>query len=102
MGDGGSLVTPSFFTNKRKMYIIPGTSAHAQIYKNAKGKKLEDFKVVLGKMISNNIDFGASIFPKGQSILLSFFAKVRRTSPTFLYLWRSVLSVVYEMASDAG
>jgi hypothetical protein len=61
------------------MYIIPGTSAHAQIYKNAKGKKLEDFKVVLGKMISNNVDFGASIFPKGQSILLSFFAKIRQT-----------------------
>jgi hypothetical protein len=50
------------------MYIIPGTSAHAQIYKNAKGKKLEGFKAVLGRMISNNVDFGASIFPKGRSI----------------------------------
>jgi hypothetical protein len=84
------------------MYIIPGTSAHAQIYKNAKGKKLEDFKVVLGKMISNNVDFGASIFPKGQSYLLSFFAKIRQTSSTSVYIWKCVLSVVHEVASEAG
>ncbi|CZR60538.1 related to hydrolases or acyltransferases (alpha/beta hydrolase superfamily) [Phialocephala subalpina] len=48
------------------MYIIPGHSGHAQIYKNTKGKKMEVQKSMLSNPISAKVDFGASLFPKGK------------------------------------
>jgi hypothetical protein len=49
------------------MYFIPGTAGHANIYKNAKGKKLEQFNShFLNSIIPEQVDFGASIFPKGK------------------------------------
>ena len=83
MGYGMSIQgQSSFFAHGIKLYFVPGTSGHAQIYKNAKGKKLEEFKDdFLSKIISKNVDFGASIFPKGQFILLSILTCSGRTSP---------------------
>jgi hypothetical protein len=50
------------------MYIIPGTSGHANIYKNARGEKLEHFKKdLMERLMPKEVDFGASIFPKGMS-----------------------------------
>lgn len=46
------------------LYLIPGTSGAAQIYKNSKGKKLESLTEYLSKPISKDVDFGVSIFPK--------------------------------------
>lgn len=50
------------------MYIIPGTSGHANIYKNMKGKKLDLLKEYLfSRALGSTVDFGASIFPYGKS-----------------------------------
>lgn len=48
------------------MYIIPGHSGHAQIYKNAKGTKGKAQEAAFSTPISPKVDFGASIFPKGK------------------------------------
>jgi pimeloyl-ACP methyl ester carboxylesterase len=49
------------------LYLIPGTAGHVEIYKNAKDpKKLERLmKAIGGKVMGKEVDFGASIFPKG-------------------------------------
>ena len=51
------------------MYIIPGGAGHANIYKNLKGKKLEQLTRDLNKKLSPEVDFGASVFPYGSSLL---------------------------------
>ncbi|KAH8592777.1 Alpha/Beta hydrolase protein [Bisporella sp. PMI_857] len=46
------------------LYIIPGTSGHANIYKNCKGKRLPLFKeYFLNRVITDQVDFGVSVFP---------------------------------------
>jgi hypothetical protein len=53
-------------TNSLQLYLINGTSGHASIYRNVKGKGLESFYTdLLNKTVPNNVDFGASTFPKG-------------------------------------
>lgn len=51
------------------LYLIPGTAGHAEIYKNAKDpEKLDRFKKEFtDKVMGKDVDFGASIFPKGMS-----------------------------------
>jgi len=52
------------------MYIIPGTSGHANIYKNGKGKKLDLMKeYLMNRTLTSAVDFGASIFPYGETQL---------------------------------
>lgn len=60
------------------LYLIPGTAGHAEIYKNAKEKKkMESLqKDSLGKTLSREVDFGASIFPKGSPNSLPPFFSV--------------------------
>ena len=54
--------------NSFQLYLIPGTAGHVEIYKNVKGKKGEAFESdFLSKIIPRNVDFGASIFPRGMS-----------------------------------
>lgn len=49
------------------MYIIPGTSHHAHIYTNTNSEaRLKEFSRFLGdRVLGPDVDFGASIFPKG-------------------------------------
>ncbi len=48
-----------------QLYLIPGTSGAASIYKNLKGKKMEKLTLILGTPISKDVDVGCSAFPKG-------------------------------------
>lgn len=49
MGDGEFFFSKSIkiLTNSWQMYIINGTSGHANIYKNAKGIKFEEMKKII-------------------------------------------------------
>jgi len=48
------------------MYFIPGTSGHANIYKNLKGERFKTFyKTLYQGVVPSNVDFGVSIYPKG-------------------------------------
>jgi len=70
LGDGNhylAFIAINILTDQ--MYIIPGTSGHAQIYTNTKGKRLENFtKFLVERTLSKDVDFGASLFPKGLPI----------------------------------
>ncbi|KUJ15802.1 alpha/beta-hydrolase [Mollisia scopiformis] len=66
------------------MYLIPGHSGHAQIYKNTKGKKMEAQKETLSTPISSKVDFGASVFPKDVMIIPRWWAEVDVAS-NFVY-----------------
>lgn len=47
------------------LYLIPNSSGAAAIYKNAKGEKSDALGPYLSRPLPASVDFGASIFPKG-------------------------------------
>jgi len=68
------------------MYIIPGNSGHAQIYKNAKGEKLEAQISQLGNPVSSKVDFGVSVFPKEVMLIPRWWAS--RCAATNIVYWQ--------------
>lgn len=47
------------------LYLISGTAGHATIYTNVKGEKVNALKSEVSRPLPSEVDFGASVFPKG-------------------------------------
>jgi hypothetical protein len=66
--DDGFMLSNEEIITWAMLYLIPGTAGHAEIYKNAKDpQKLANLsKGLLDRAIGKEVDFGVSIFPKGE------------------------------------